>query len=100
MDTVKAQYLTQIGLRDSVYSEILKESRQFFVQFPEGFDPQSDEQYPVAFILDGEILFPALAVTQRFYMATLVLPNVQMFANGKLCRMGFFSKAVFESFGF
>ncbi len=60
LGTGQAQYLTQIGLKDSVYSEILKESRQFFVQFPEEFDPQSNKQYPVAFILDGEILFPAV----------------------------------------
>ncbi|TXE03739.1 esterase [Algoriphagus aquimarinus] len=63
-----AQFLSQIGLKDSVYSEILQESRPFFVQFPEEFDPQSDKKYPVAFILDGEILFPALTVTQNFYM--------------------------------
>jgi len=63
----KAQFLSQIGLKDSVYSQVLEESRVFYVQFPEGFDPESDKQYPVAFILDGEILLPALSVTQKFY---------------------------------
>lgn len=64
----KAQFLSQIGIKDSVYSEVLKESRVFYVQFPEEFDPGSDRKYPVAFILDGENLLPALSVTQRFYM--------------------------------
>ena len=64
---VDAQYLSQIGLRDSVYSEALKESRAIFVQFPEGFDPKSDKKYPTAYILDGENLLPALTITQSFY---------------------------------
>ncbi|WP_075352202.1 alpha/beta hydrolase-fold protein [Algoriphagus marinus] len=64
----KAQFLSQIGIKDSVYSEVLEESRVFYVQFPEGFDPESDRKYPIAFILDGENLLPALSVTQRFYM--------------------------------
>ena len=63
----KAQYLVQTGLKDSVYSEVLKESREFYVQFPEGFDPESDKKYPVSYILDGENLLPALSVTQKFY---------------------------------
>ncbi|MBN3518437.1 alpha/beta hydrolase [Algoriphagus lutimaris] len=63
----KAQYLSQIGLKDSVYSEVLKESREFYVQFPEGFDPESGKKYPAAYILDGEILLPGLSVTQKFY---------------------------------
>lgn len=64
----KAQYLSQIGIKDSVYSEVLKESREFYIQFPEDFDPESDKKYPIAYILDGENLLPALSVTQRFYM--------------------------------
>jgi len=64
---LQAQYLTQIGLKDSVYSEILKENREFYIQFPEGFDPESDKKYPVTYILDGENLLPALSVTQKFY---------------------------------
>ncbi len=64
---LQAQYLTQIGLKDSVYSEVLKESREFYIQFPEGFDPESDKKYPVTYILDGENLLSALSVTQKFY---------------------------------
>ena len=64
---VEAQYLSQIGLRDSVYSKVLKESRTIYVQFPEGFDPKSDKKYPTAYILDGENLLPALTITQSFY---------------------------------
>jgi predicted alpha/beta superfamily hydrolase len=66
--SLQAQYLAQIGLKDSVYSEVLKESRVFYVQFPEGFDPESDRKYPTAYLLDGEVFLPALSVTQKFYM--------------------------------
>ncbi|MFT5771299.1 MAG: putative alpha/beta superfamily hydrolase, partial [Algoriphagus sp.] len=65
--SLQAQYLTQIGLKDSVYSEVLKESRAFYVQFPEGFDPESDRKYATAYLLDGEMFLPALSVTQKFY---------------------------------
>lgn len=65
---VNAQFISQIGLQDSVYSEILKQSRDIYVQFPEGFDPESDRKYPIVYILDGENLLPALTVTQKFYM--------------------------------
>ncbi|WP_339753246.1 alpha/beta hydrolase-fold protein [Algoriphagus aquimarinus] len=61
----QAQFLTQVGLKDSMYSEVLDECRVFYVQLPEGFD--SEKEYPTAYILDGEILLPALSVTQSFY---------------------------------
>lgn len=67
-----AQYLSETGIKDSVFSEILTESREFYVQFPEGFDPESDKKYPVAYILDGENLLPALNVTQKFYSGGFV----------------------------
>ncbi|EAZ80795.1 alpha/beta hydrolase-fold protein [Algoriphagus machipongonensis] len=68
----KAQYLSQIGIKDSVYSEILNETREIYVQFPEGFDPASDKKYPVIYILDGENLLPALSITQGFYSGGFV----------------------------
>lgn len=64
---VNAQFLSSIGLKDTVYSKVLKESRDIYVQFPEGFDPKSDKKYPTAYILDGENLLPALTITQSFY---------------------------------
>ncbi|WP_425639609.1 alpha/beta hydrolase-fold protein [Algoriphagus yeomjeoni] len=67
ISNANAQFLSEIGIKDSIYSEILKEIRTFYVQFPEGFDPESDSKYPTAYILDGENLLPALAVTQQFY---------------------------------
>ncbi|PZX51968.1 hypothetical protein LV85_02117 [Algoriphagus chordae] len=63
--TAQAQFLAQIGLKDSIYSELLKETRVFYVQVPENFD--SNKKYPTAYILDGEILLSALSVTQSFY---------------------------------
>ncbi|WP_296705886.1 alpha/beta hydrolase-fold protein [Algoriphagus sp.] len=72
MGEVKAQSFSQIGIKDSVYSKVLDESRVFYVQFPEGFDPESGKKYPTAYILDGENLLPALSVTQNFYSGGFV----------------------------
>ena len=60
-------YLRQIGLKDSLYSQTLQESRNFYVEFPVDYNPDSAQKYPVAFILDGEILLPALATVSQFY---------------------------------
>lgn len=38
---------------DTVYSEVLEESREFWVKFPENYDPNSSAKYPVVYLLDG-----------------------------------------------
>lgn len=42
------------GLRDSVYSEILKEKRIIQVIVPKNSTPESKEKYEVLYVLDGE----------------------------------------------
>ncbi|MEN2280995.1 alpha/beta hydrolase-fold protein [Algoriphagus sp. SE2] len=64
---VKAQYLSQIGIRDSIYSEVLNESREFYVKLPAGYDPDSDKKYPTAYLLDGDVLLSALSITHDYY---------------------------------
>lgn len=65
--TKQHSYLQQVGILDSVYSETLKENRQFYVQFPADYNPNSNTKYPVAFILDGEVLLPTVHNVQNFY---------------------------------
>jgi predicted alpha/beta superfamily hydrolase len=46
--------ITAQGKLDSVYSEVLKEKREFKVLLPPGYKPGSQKKYDVAYILDGE----------------------------------------------
>jgi predicted alpha/beta superfamily hydrolase len=59
--------LQKVGGIDSLYSESLKEYRTFYVQFPANYQANSSEKYPVAFVLDGEILLPTAYNVQSFY---------------------------------
>ncbi|MBC3844949.1 esterase [Winogradskyella echinorum] len=38
---------------DTVYSETLKEYREFWVKLPENYNPNSSVKYPVVYLLDG-----------------------------------------------
>lgn len=73
LQLVKAQenqnqpYLKKVGLVDSLYSEILEESRKFYVQVPTSYNDRQDQKYPVAFILDGEIFLPTVNDFQNYY---------------------------------
>ncbi|MFY0674785.1 MAG: prolyl oligopeptidase family serine peptidase [Bacteroidia bacterium] len=58
-------YLVKIGERDSVYSELLKEQRDFYVQLPEYYI--DGEKYPVAFVIDGDFLLPTVTNVQSHY---------------------------------
>jgi predicted alpha/beta superfamily hydrolase len=50
---------------DSIYSESLKAYRKYYVQLPAYYD--ENEKYPVAYILDGEVLLPTVDNAQSFY---------------------------------
>jgi len=60
-------FLNQIGMVDSVYSTILKENREIYVHVPETYNPEGKTKYPVAYILDGELLLTPLTVVNQFY---------------------------------
>ena len=38
---------------DSIYSEALEESRDYWVKLPDNYNPKSEAEYPVVFLLDG-----------------------------------------------
>lgn len=60
-------YLQKTGILDSLYSEILNESRKIYIQLPFGFDPSKNQKYPVAYILDGEVFLPTVNEIQNYY---------------------------------
>jgi len=63
----QTKFLQCVGALDSVYSENLKESRRFFVQYPASYRVTSNKKYPVAFVLDGHGLLPVVNLVQGFY---------------------------------
>ena len=60
-------YLQKTGILDSLYSGILNESRKVYIQLPSGFDPSKSQEYPVAYILDGEVFLPTVNEIQKYY---------------------------------
>ena len=63
--SAQTKYLSQIGKEDSIYSKTLKESRKFWVQLPQFFNPKKN--YPVVYVLDGETHLPTVASVQNYY---------------------------------
>ncbi len=63
----QTNFKVQIGQIDSLYSHILQESREIYIQLPESFDPDSDTKYPVVYILDGGVMLNALHTVHSYY---------------------------------
>ena len=63
----EVSYLQQLGAIDSLFSQTLQESRNFYVELPADYTLDSGKNYPVAYILDGELLLPALVTVSQFY---------------------------------
>ncbi len=61
------QFLQKVGVIDSIYSQTLKESRKIYIQLPSSYNPDKNQKYPVAFILDGEIFLPTLSDVHNYY---------------------------------
>jgi hypothetical protein len=63
----QTEYLYQVGKKDSLYSKILNESRDIYVQVPESYQSNPNQSFPVAYLLDGEVFLPTLSNVQDFY---------------------------------
>ena len=63
----QTNFKVQIGEIDSLYSNVLQESREIYIQLPESFNPESDVKYPVAYILDGDVMLNALHTVHSYY---------------------------------
>lgn len=44
----------QPGIKDSIYSQALKEERRLQIQLPDDYKPGSNQKYQVLYLLDGE----------------------------------------------
>jgi predicted alpha/beta superfamily hydrolase len=63
----QAKHLFEIGAIDSIYSDILEESREIYIQLPDNYDPESQVKYPVVYVLDGDVLLNAVSTVYSFY---------------------------------
>jgi predicted alpha/beta superfamily hydrolase len=61
------KFLSAKGVLDTVHSEVLNEERLIYVDFPMGIRSSQFKKYPVAFLLDGDVLLTAAATVQDFY---------------------------------
>jgi uncharacterized protein len=70
-----------IGKYDKVYSKILNEERTLMVNLPDSYD-QSDQKYPVLFLLDGEVNILAEAASMiHHYGMTDITPMIIIAVN-------------------
>lgn len=60
-------YLLKTGKADSLYSEVLQEKRNIWIEYPKNFNPESSKEYPVVYILDGETQLRALDAVCTYY---------------------------------
>jgi len=60
-------FLKQIGVKDSLFSRVLNENREIYVQLPEYYNPMGHEKYPVVYLLDGKVFLPTVVNVHQFY---------------------------------
>lgn len=63
----QSDYLIHIGVKDSLHSTVLDESREFYVDLPDSYVEGSDTKYPVVYILDGDVMLNALHTVHSYY---------------------------------
>ncbi len=61
------QFLQKVGVVDSLYSKVLDESRKIYVQLPASYTPEKSQNFPVVYILDGEMFLPTVNDVQNYY---------------------------------
>lgn len=66
-ETKRTEYLSKIGVEDSLFSQVLNENRKIFIQLPDNYNQNKFVNYPVVYLLDGEILLPTVANIHNFY---------------------------------
>ena len=61
------RYLYEIGIVDSLYSNILEEQREIWVHLPDSYGPDSYNTYPVVYVLDGGVHMKGLETVYEYY---------------------------------
>jgi predicted alpha/beta superfamily hydrolase len=69
-----------LEIKDSIYSEILKETRTLEIRMPKGYEAGSEETYEVIYILDGEWNLEMFSFIYNFAMEDEFVPPVILVA--------------------
>lgn len=75
---INAQRITvDIGIQDSIQSEILKETRKILIHLPDGYN-DSNKRYPVLYRLDGdtELLLETISTVNRLTYSDEITPEM------------------------
>jgi len=63
------------GIRDSLYSNVLKESRAIQVVLPKGYQPEKNSKYEVLYMLDGEWYMEQIPFIYNFVVSAKFAPE-------------------------
>jgi predicted alpha/beta superfamily hydrolase len=63
----ESSFLVQIGVPDSLYSDVLDEQRNLWIHLPNGGELIDGHEYPVIYVLDGSVHLGGLAMIQEYY---------------------------------
>ena len=63
-----------IGNRHSLFSNILNEERSYWIYKPEQRPGESAQDYPVLYLLDGDVFFHSVVGFTRFFLPQEYLP--------------------------
>lgn len=69
-----SQTPVSIGLRDSLYSAVLGESRTIWISLPPAYNASS--RYPVLYVLDGDAFFPFITGVVNHLGNTAMIPEL------------------------
>ncbi len=66
--TTNELYINTIASKDSLYSKTFEEQKQFWIQLPENYNPNSPKKYPVVYVLDGKVQLKNLETVYENYL--------------------------------
>lgn len=68
--TAQDSFLVSVGQADSLHSDILGETRDYYIHLPNGGNLAEGARYPVIYLLDGDALLGGLASVLDYHMYT------------------------------
>lgn len=69
---IQGQDSINIGTRHSLFSNILNEERMYWIYEPEKQPGKEEKDYPVLYLLDGDVFFHSVVGFTRFFASSRV----------------------------
>ncbi len=58
---------SNVTITDSIYSKVLNEYREIYIKIPESYSANNTLNYPVAYVLDGDVMLPTATLVHSYY---------------------------------